>query len=112
MTDDQEARFLAAAKNALDQGTQQLDALTIARLRTARARALAARPRRFVWLAAGGLATATLAAVLVGFLLFAPTLAPPDTSIEQLDLLSENDSIELYRDLDFYRWLAEHADAT
>ncbi len=112
MTDDKESRFIAAAKAELEHGAQQLDALTLASLRAARRKALAARPRRLAsWLAAGGLATAALTATLVAFLLFAPAAAPPATGLEQFDLLSENDGLELYRDLEFYRWLAEHADA-
>jgi len=111
MTDDKESRFIAAAKTALDRSTQQLDELTIARLRAARRKALEARPRRLAWLAAGGLATAALTATLVAFLLFTPAVAPPVTGLEQFDLLSDNDGLELYRDLEFYRWLAEHADA-
>ena len=111
MTDDKESRFIAAAKAELGRSAQQLDELTIARLRAARRNALEARPRRLAWLAAGGLATAALTATLVAVLLLAPAAAPPVSGLEQFDLLSENDSLELYRDLEFYRWLAEHADA-
>jgi hypothetical protein len=111
MTDDRESRFIAAARAALDRGTQQLDERTIARLRAARLRAIDARPRRRAWLATGGLATAALSAALVAFLLFAPAAPPPATGLEYLELLGENDGLELYRDLEFYRWLAEHADA-
>ena len=111
MTDDKESRFIAAAKAALDRSAQQLDELTIARLRAARSKALEARPRRLAWLAVGGLATAALTATLVAFLLFAPAVAPPVSGLEQVDLLSDNDGLELYRDLEFYRWLVEHADA-
>jgi hypothetical protein len=111
MTDDKESRFIAAAKAELDRSAQQLDELTIARLRAARRNALEARPRRLAWLAAGGLATAALTATLVAFLLFTPAAAPPVAGFEQFDLLSENDSLELYRDLEFYRWLAENTDA-
>jgi hypothetical protein len=111
MTDDKESRFIAVVKAELDRGTQQLDELTIARLRAARRNALEVRPHRFSWLAAGGLATAALTATLVAFLLFVPPAAPPVSGLEQFDLLSENDGLELYRDLEFFRWLAEHADA-
>lgn len=111
MTDDKESGFIGAAKAALDLHAQELDELTIARLRAARHKALAARPRHRTWLAAGGLAAATLSAALAAFLLFAPAAAPPITGLEQLELLSESDSLELYRDLEFYRWLAERADA-
>jgi hypothetical protein len=111
MTDDMESRLIAAAKAELERGAQQLDALTLASLRAARRKALAARPRRLAWLAAGGLAGAALTATLVAFLLFAPGAVPPANGLEQFDLLSENDGLELYRDLEFYRWLAEHTDA-
>ena len=111
MTDNKESRFIAAAKAELERSAQQLDELTIAHLRASRRKALEARPRRLAWLAAGGLATAALTATLVAVLLFAPATAPPVSGLEQFDLLSENDSLELYRDLEFYRWLAEHADA-
>lgn len=111
MTDDKESRFIAAMKAELERGTQQLDALTTARLRAARRRAIDARPRRLAWLVAGGLATAALTATLVAFLVFTPAAAPPISGLEQFDLLSENDGLELYRDLEFYRWLAENADA-
>lgn len=110
MTDDKESRFIAATKAELERSAQQLDELTIARLRAARRNALDARPHRVAWLAAGGLATAALTATVVAFLLFTPA-APPVAGLEQFDLLSENDGLELYRDLEFYRWLAEHADA-
>ena len=112
MTDDKESRFIAAAKAELDRSVEQLDELTIARLRAARLCALEPCPRRLTWLAAGGLATAALTATLVAFLLFAPAAAPPVSGLEQFDLLSENDGLELYRELEFYRWLAEHTDAT
>ena len=112
MTDDKESRFIAAAQAELDRSVEQLDELTIARLRAARLCALEPRPRRLTWLAAGGLATAALTATLIAFLLFAPAAAPPVSGLEQFDLLSENDGLELYRELEFYRWLAEHTDAT
>ena len=113
MSDEQknEARFIAAVKRELDRSTEALDTLTVARLRRARLRALDAGARPRTWLIAGGLATATLGAALVAVLVFAPAAAPPLASLEQFDLLSENDSLDLYEDLDFYRWLAARTDA-
>jgi len=43
--------------------------------------------------------------------LLAPAVAPPTIGLEQFDLLSENDSLDLYDDLEFYRWLAARTDA-
>ena len=106
-----EARFIAALKRELDRSTEALDALTVARLRSARLRALDVGVRPSTWLIAGGLATATVGAALVAIVIFAPTSAPPLASLEQFDLLSENDSLDLYEDLEFYRWLAARTDA-
>lgn len=108
---EKETRFVTAVKRELDRSAEALDGLTLARLRSARLRALDAQPRPRRWLIAGGLATATLSAALVAVLLFAPTVAPPLADLEQFDLLSENDGLDLYGDLEFYRWLAARADA-
>lgn len=112
MNDDQEkdARFVAALKRELDRGTESLDGMTIIRLRAARLRALEAHSRPRAWLLAGGLAGTGLAAALVAVLLTTPAVLPI-TGLEQFDMLSENDSIDLYGNLEFYRWLAARPDA-
>lgn len=106
MTENREQEFLQAARTELDRSARELDELTVARLRAARLQAVAARPRRR-WLAAAGLGAGALAAGVVAFLLVATPAAPPVTGLEQLELLSENDALDLYKDLEFYRWLAE-----
>lgn len=113
MNDEQkkETRFITAVKRELDRSAEALDGLTLARLRGARLRALDAQPRPRRWLITGGLATATLSAALVAVLLFAPGAAPPLAGLEQFDLLSENDNLDLYEDLEFYRWLTVRTDA-
>ncbi len=110
MTPDKEQEFLMAARAELDRGTRELDDLTVARLRAARLRAVAARPRRR-WLAAAGLGAGALAAGVTAFLLLATPAAPPLAGFEQLELLSEHDALDLYKDLEFYRWLAEDTHA-
>lgn len=113
MNDDpeKEARFVAALKRELDRGSEALDGMSIVRLRAARLRALDARPHPRAWLLTGGLAAAGLAVALIAVLLLAPAVAPPPAGLDQFDLLSENDSLDLYEDLEFYRWLAARADA-
>ena len=112
MNDDpeKEARFVAALKRELDRDSESLDGMTIVRLRAARLRALDARSRPHAWLLAGGFVGTGLAAALVAVLLMTPA-ALPITGLEQFDMLSENDSIDLYDNLEFYRWLAARHDA-
>jgi len=109
MNDEHETRLLRAVRAELDRSAADLDELTLARLRAARRHALAARPRRH-WLLAGGLAAGALAAGLAAFLLLAPPAAPPVPGLEQIDLLSAAD-LDLYKDLEFYHWLADDRDA-
>lgn len=110
MNDEQETRLLRAVRDELDRRAAGLDELTLARLRGARRRALAARPRRG-WLVAGGLAAGALAAGLAAFLLLTPPAAPPVPGLEQIDLLSAAD-LDLYKDMEFYHWLADESDAS
>jgi len=109
MNDEQETRLLRAVRAELDRSAADLDELTLARLRAARGHALAARPRRH-WLLAGGLVAGALAAGLAAFLLLAPPATPPVPGLEQIDLLSAAD-LDLYKDLEFYHWLADNGDA-
>ena len=110
MNDEKETRLLRAVRDELDRRAADLDDLTLARLRAARRRALDVRPRR-TWLLAGGIAAGALAAGLVAILLLAPPAAPPAPGLEQMDLLSAAD-LDLYKDLEFYHWLADHSDAS
>lgn len=110
MSVDKDSRLLDAVRAELDRSVAALDELTVARLRAARKRALATAPQRRLWLAAGGIAAGALAAGLAAFLLLAPPAAPPASGLEQLELLTEAD-MDLYDNLDFYRWLAEGTDA-
>lgn len=109
---EREQAFLANARRVLDASASAVDPATRARLKSARAAALAARRPRLSarlnwWLPAGGLATAAAAALLTWSL----WLAPAAPGFEHLDLLTAADSLEFYSDLEFYTWLAEEADA-
>lgn len=112
MNEDKDTGFLKRVRAELDRGTDALDELTVARLRAARRRALDARPRARIWLAAGGVTAAVVTAALLAVLLAPPTGGPPGaTGLEQIELLADAD-VDLYNDLEFYRWLAEHPDAS
>ncbi|HKK04832.1 MAG TPA: hypothetical protein VKA50_03190 [Gammaproteobacteria bacterium] len=119
--DDDNQGFVERVRTALDE-SDMLDAWAEARLRAARGRAVqAARACRPSWArslfgagrgvrltgAAGGLALAGAAVVAV--LLWQPGHRPvPSAPVAgDLELITSKNSLEFYRDLDFYEWLQE-----
>ncbi len=100
-------RFTAA----LDEQVDALDAVTLQRINQARQQALEQRKRRWrpgQWLIpAGSLAALALVAMVIVNLSGKPG-APASADFpddEALQLLTAQDDLELYRDLDFYLWL-------
>ena len=109
MNDEQLHQALRAK---LDAGLEPIDPTLEARLRAGRERAVEAiGPGHRVGRRAafGGLAIA--ATVLLAVILVPQhrsTLAPA-SSLDDYELLSADEQIELYRDLDFYLWLQQEA---
>lgn len=103
------------ARQVLDESAQNLDAATLSRLNRARQAVLEqARPRALrPWFLPAGLASAcaVLIAVAVAWntptRTAAPTLtdANAGTFASDLDMMSSDDGLEFYEDLDFYAWL-------
>lgn len=105
---DEERRLIEQVRTALDDGEARLDGATRSRLAQARARAL--EPRRAAWrwwLPAGGAVFASLLAAVIW--LGQPAQVPGNGfgAVADLDLLTAGDNLELYQELDFYRWLEE-----
>jgi hypothetical protein len=108
---DPEKLFLEKAHDLLDRGTENLGSWTERRLEEIRSQALMAAgekrarffPRRR-WVLAGSFAMATLAAA---FLFWpSPSSPPPPTGeVEDLEIITSQDRIDFYQNLDFYRWL-------
>ena len=101
-----------AARTMLDQATEKLDEVTALRLRRARLAALDhARPSRRPWFAiprwvtAGGLTTAAVMVVAVSFW-SGSREDMPVRQPEEVAILTAQEQLELYEDLEFYRWLA------
>lgn len=114
------------AKLVLEESVRRIDARTRSRLNQARHAALAqASTRRRAWWASFALmpaAGAVAAALLVAVVLWhrepvgtAPVArdAPHATAVEDMDLLTDNDSIDLIEGWDgsFYEWAAAQSDA-
>jgi hypothetical protein len=107
--------WIGQARNVLDQSAQGLDAATLSRLNRARHAALAVnRPRTSrPWFLPAGLASAcVILLAAVAWRAYAPAGLPalplsPATSNNggDVDLVSSDDSLEMYQDLEFYAWL-------
>ncbi len=117
MTDsDNDERFARKAKSLFDDSVERIDAATLSRLTQSRYKALeqlersSGRAPRAFWVPATGLAAALLVAVLI-LRMPADTIEPLDQPLAQdFDILLEEDSLEMFEELEFYSWL-ELADA-
>ena len=111
--------WLEQSKRVLDESAANLDAATVSRLNRARQAALGQRRRRVRdWLPVGAVAASTL---LVALLVAhdhrrahngapeLPLAAHADTAGD-VDLVSSDDSLEFYQDLEFYAWLEAQQD--
>jgi Protein of unknown function (DUF3619) len=123
MNDESLPVWTEQAKQALDESAVGLDAATLSRLNRARQKALETRSRRFrPWFVPAGVASAcaVMLAVAVVWHQRMPIPAAAGTAFtigtpgaqgnsgfsgNDLDLVSGDDDIELYQDLDFYAWL-------
>lgn len=106
-------RFVAHAKRLLDHSVEELDTTTTRRLQHARLQALNARPVRRWWAVwAGGLALAAVGALSLSMWVTQPIRERPHApALDDLELITSAENIDLAEDLEFYHWLAD-ADTT
>lgn len=114
----EEPEFLAAAKSSLDKAADDLDGRVLARLKMVRRQAIDADKQASgfaKWLTPGhwmipasGFAVTAVVAVLATSLWIDKSgddlLAGP--ALEDIQIISNMDDIELYEELEFYQWLA------
>lgn len=110
MTDRESDLLQQRIAAALDDRAANLDAETLARLATARHRALATRRSTFGlstrrWQAVGGLALAASIVFGVSIWLHGPMQGPMPPSPADLEMLAEDEELELLEKLEFFRWL-------
>ena len=101
--------FVGQAKGVLDRAVGEVDHATALRLQQGRLAALEARARRTSWRSwASGLAIASLAALAV---LFWTQPAPPPqhaaVPLDDFELVTSVENVELAEDLEFFHWLAD-----
>jgi hypothetical protein len=103
----QEQAFLQRVKNTLDAGETDLGSDTLRDLRLARSKALAElHGRRRFWQPVGLAALAAGLALVVSLQLIQPNLAVNAPAVEDMNLLSAGDELDLYENLEFYQWLS------
>ena len=112
IVDDQEKHFLEEARDLLNKGVENLDNRATQRLGHIRANAVSATveeaPGFFLslrWVMFGGLATATMAAVALFFWLQTSPVDFPVRHIEDFEIITSQERIDFYQDLEFYRWM-------
>lgn len=109
---DQLAKLEERASSLLQESAERLDGRTRSRLTQARNAALdaASRAPAVRWLPIGAAAAAAVLAVLVTVNSFRQTIDPIDTQmalspVEEIEIVTAEDSLEFYRDVEFYAWL-------
>lgn len=116
---NQENYFLEKIKGLLDESTENLDSRTQQRLEEMRINALSAVEEKqlkfripFRWIMAGSFATAAVAVVAVFFWLSNSPGEFPVKHAEDFEIIASGDKVDLYQNLDFYRWLAGKGNGT
>ncbi len=101
-------------RQSLDESVDALDASTLAKIRQVRTQAMERAAARDVnWFAnrqglvVGGLATACVMVLAVVLLLNSPTSIQP-VPVDDMELISASDNLELFEDLEFYEWLEQN----
>jgi hypothetical protein len=104
--------FVESVRNLLVEAEEQTDTVTRMRLQSARLRALEAAEKpapwydRFPrWVTAGGLATAMVIVMALSFWQDSDRRSQTAGPVEDLEIMTTHEQLELYKDLDFYRWL-------
>ncbi len=98
-------------KQALNKSVDTLDANTLSRIRQLRAQAVdrtEARHNNWLGIMSGALATACVMVFAIMILMQSPTTLQ-SVPIDDLELLSSSEYLELFEDLEFYEWLEEDA---
>ncbi len=110
MTDRQKDKFTHRILNQLDAGVQYMDGATVSRLRQARAvaieKGLSGKVRPWLGWAISGAALAPVIVLSVTLLLQPSSRMPSEAlAIDDINILVEQDDVDFFEDLDFYRWM-------
>lgn len=108
MSKQNEDDLNARVKQGLDDSVRDLDANTLSKVRQIRFQAIEkANVKKTDWsgVMSGALATACVMVFTVAILLKTPAIEP--VSVDDFELISSSDNLELFEDLEFYEWLED-----
>ncbi len=109
-----EEEMVETIRETLDKSVTELDTRTAERLRRARLTAVEAAgtaiPRWFGiprWAAASGITAFAVLVLTLSLWLAVPRQNTQVAQVEDMDILAANEHLEVYENMDFYRWLAD-----
>jgi hypothetical protein len=115
---ERENILLDEIRSSLDHEAENLDCRTVQDLKNIRLEVLESMERKRWyfgvprWLTATGIATAVVLVATVSLFVVSSRNSLQVKNAEDFEILSANDQQDMYKDLDFYRWLADDEDAS
>ncbi len=105
---EQERKFVRSAKKLLDESVADMDSRTLSRLAGARNAALRGRTEKAAfWRPLPLAAMAVSVSALILFISFSPSRQESgEMLVADLGLLTAEDSVEFFEDMEFYEWLS------
>lgn len=111
-SEERDQVFAESMRKLLDESTPLPDEGTRMRMRSMRLKALEVAELKCPWylrfprwVTASGLATAMVLVIAVSLWLSSGNNSMPVGQPEDLEIMTTNEQLELYKDLEFYRWL-------
>jgi hypothetical protein len=108
-----EREVVEKARGVLDRSVTELDIRTVEKLRQIRLVAIEeAAPGKAHWFAvrrwamAGGIAAFVVLVVAVSLWINAPRQIQMAGQMEDIEILTSQEHLDIYEDMEFYRWLA------
>jgi len=111
---ESEQDFINKVRKDLDDGLEQLDPSIVKRLQKSRLQALERTERKPRWLFSipklipvGGFAALILVAVTLSLWVSIRPKPFPAKAAEEIEILAIPANLEMYKDLEFFQWLAQ-----
>lgn len=107
MSSNSDSEFFRRIKDTLDKGEQHLEPEIVQRLQRARIHATQSKPLTQWWVGATGIAVTAGIGILAFNLWIGQPMPHNGLPFEDVELLSGEQNLEFYRELEFYQWLED-----